>query len=84
MMREESYASKRAAVAGQFSKEKKYWLKKLSGELEKTNFPYDNKHQLNNESQPDIVNFTINHQIFSKLIQEVLCVILYTSEMDLF
>ncbi|UCH96446.1 MAG: AMP-binding protein, partial [Candidatus Aminicenantes bacterium] len=68
MMREESYASKRAAAAGQFSKEKNYWLKKLSGELEKTNFPYDNKHPLNNEKQIAFIDFTINDQILSKLI----------------
>jgi len=68
MMREESYASKRAAAAGQFSKEKNYWLKKLSGELEKTNFPYDNRHPLNNEREAAFVNFTIDDQILSKLI----------------
>jgi amino acid adenylation domain-containing protein len=40
-MRKERYLDELIVAAGKKTKEKDYWLDKLSGELEKTNFPYD-------------------------------------------
>ncbi|UCH97749.1 MAG: hypothetical protein JSV88_13100, partial [Candidatus Aminicenantes bacterium] len=42
-MIKEEFSKKVVAAAGEKEKEKAYWLKKLSGELQITGFPYDFK-----------------------------------------
>ncbi|UCH92860.1 MAG: AMP-binding protein [Candidatus Aminicenantes bacterium] len=48
-MRSENISGKAAMAANQNIKERDYWLKKLSGELTKTCFPYDFKNKRNLE-----------------------------------
>ena len=55
-------------AAGQYSKERDYWLEQLSGELVKSCFPYDHKR---NTSSPELakVEFEISDPSYLKLIR---------------
>jgi amino acid adenylation domain-containing protein len=58
-------------VAGQYSKERDFWMDKLSGELLKTSFPYDYKGKVNDwgEQGKDTENFKYTGKVFSRLVK---------------
>ena len=56
-----------AVAASQNIKEREYWLKKLSGDLEKSYFPYDHQKKVLNDSKKDAVTFRYTGELFSKL-----------------
>lgn len=58
-----------ALMMGRYSKEKEFWLKKLSGGLSRSVFPYD--FNRNKSSSPDleVLNFTIPESLSSKLVE---------------
>jgi hypothetical protein len=58
-----------AVISHQFKKEEDYWLKKLSGELVKTSFPYDYKRLSANETKTDRIKFNIPGSLFPKLMK---------------
>jgi amino acid adenylation domain-containing protein/non-ribosomal peptide synthase protein (TIGR01720 family) len=64
-------SEKQLIIANQNIKEKEYWKKKLSGELERSHFPYDFKieDQKKAGSELHIHRFTLNSQLFSKLLE---------------
>jgi amino acid adenylation domain-containing protein len=70
-MGNESISEKEALVASQYGKEREYWLEKLSGDLVKSNFPYDYKRlgKKNNQARSNTVKFNIPGDIVSKLTQ---------------
>ncbi|MGD2088785.1 MAG: amino acid adenylation domain-containing protein [Candidatus Aminicenantes bacterium] len=61
------YSIKASTFAGDFSKEREYWLNKLSGDLQKTGFPYGHKKPVANEPGVDVVKMRLTGEIFSKL-----------------
>ncbi|UCH93599.1 MAG: AMP-binding protein, partial [Candidatus Aminicenantes bacterium] len=75
MRHEKTLAGEAAAAASHFKKEGEYWLKKLSGELVKSSFPYDYKkndtQKPKNESKPkpgaNTVNFRFPDELSAKL-----------------
>ena len=57
-------------AAGQFVKEKEYWIKKLSGEIDKCYFPYDNyKESTAGEYRKNPVIFNISGEPYARLIK---------------
>ncbi|MCP4158302.1 MAG: AMP-binding protein, partial [bacterium] len=42
MTKRENRSGQVAFIAGEYGKEKEYWLKKFAGEMQETGFPYDN------------------------------------------
>ncbi|MGB7605481.1 MAG: condensation domain-containing protein, partial [Lutisporaceae bacterium] len=56
---------------GQFDKEKDYWLNKLSGELTKTNFPYDwtKIAKSENKEHRNIFKFSLTSELCTKLLK---------------
>lgn len=58
-----------AVAASQHTKEKEYWLEKLSGNLIKTGFPYDNKKITNNNDTLNTVKFSFGNELYSRLIK---------------
>jgi amino acid adenylation domain-containing protein len=62
-----SFSGEITAAAGRFVKEKNYWLKKLSGDLEKSIFLYDHKKH-SNERNPDTVKIKFSREISSRLL----------------
>ena len=62
-------STKKMAAAGQNIKEKKYWLKKLSGDFTKSCFYYDYPKKETNEYTPGTLEFQLTGQLFSKLNQ---------------
>lgn len=61
-----------AYAAREYAKEREYWLNKLSGEIIKTNFPYDrwNGKALDGEEPGmESLAFNINGDLFSKLLK---------------
>jgi hypothetical protein len=63
------YSGKKAAAASQLDRERDYWLKKLSGQLVKTDFPYDHMNipGISNETQRETVPFTITGEVWENL-----------------
>jgi amino acid adenylation domain-containing protein len=59
---------KEVAAASQYLKEKDYWLNKLSGEPEKSNFYYDFKRKDNYKRRFDKKTFGFHGELFTKLI----------------
>ncbi len=68
-MKDEKESVKRAVVAGKFTRERDYWLSKLSGQLEKTTFHYDFKRKRQHERKMDAVKFELTAQLFQQLIK---------------
>jgi amino acid adenylation domain-containing protein/non-ribosomal peptide synthase protein (TIGR01720 family) len=58
--------SKLVIAANQKSKEREYWLNKLSGELVKSTFPYDNN-SMPTKFNMQAVRFSFSREIYSKL-----------------
>jgi fengycin family lipopeptide synthetase D len=56
-----------AVAASQNIKEREYWLKKLSGDLVKSYFPYDHQKKVSNDSKKDAVTFRYTGELFSRL-----------------
>ncbi|UCH93757.1 MAG: amino acid adenylation domain-containing protein, partial [Candidatus Aminicenantes bacterium] len=71
MNRERNFSRKTAIAAVQYGKEGEYWLKKFSGDLQKTSFPYDypkSKPQMDGEKK-DVVKFEFTSPAVSKLLE---------------
>jgi amino acid adenylation domain-containing protein len=68
-MKSENTTVKTAAAAGQFTRERDYWLNKLSGQLEKSYFPYDFKNFGQQEREIGSVRFNLTGELFSRLIK---------------
>ncbi len=64
-----SYSQDAAIAAGQFRKEQDYWLKKLSGELVKTGFPYIHIKKESQGYQFDSVRFKLSQALYERLNQ---------------
>jgi amino acid adenylation domain-containing protein len=61
-------SEKEVFVAGQYKKEKMYWLDKLSGNPVKSNFPYDHKKTgKNSEPEMNTVRFALEGEVFASL-----------------
>ena len=58
-----------AVISHQLKKEEDYWLKKLSGELVKSIFPYDYKRLNANETKTGRMKFEIPGQLFPMLMK---------------
>jgi amino acid adenylation domain-containing protein len=56
-------------AASQYTKERDYWLKKLSGELTKSSFPYDHKRTSANQFKMTPVEFALDRELFPKLMK---------------
>jgi amino acid adenylation domain-containing protein/non-ribosomal peptide synthase protein (TIGR01720 family) len=67
--RKHSYTDQQIIAANQNMKERDYWLEKLSGEFEKTIFPYDNRKPIaESKLSLDSVKFKLSGELFSRLI----------------
>jgi tyrocidine synthetase-3 len=67
-MHHQSYLDKLAFSAGRGTKEEQYWLNQLSGNLEKTSFPYDNKkNKASSAAEP--LKFEFTGKLFEKLMK---------------
>ncbi|MDQ1355027.1 MAG: hypothetical protein QG657_5336 [Acidobacteriota bacterium] len=62
-----SYSGELAIAARQSVKEREYWMDNLSGELEKSIFPYDNKELDYKEGDKDHVDVQLREELFSRL-----------------
>lgn len=60
---------KAAIAADKKNKERDYWLNKLSGDLVKSTFPYDNKKTDANERRLESIKFTFPRLLFSRLMK---------------
>jgi amino acid adenylation domain-containing protein len=71
MRTREAILDQLAIAAGQNTKQRDYWLKQLSGDLEKSSFPYDFKESAPGELRDGnhTLNFTITGDLFLKLIK---------------
>jgi surfactin family lipopeptide synthetase A len=61
-----------SAIAHEFTKERDYWLNKLSGEPVKSSFPYNSKKRAANQggaNTPGTVKFKLKGELFSKLMK---------------
>ena len=67
-MFDKSFSSDAAIAASQSFREREYWLKKLSGELIKSCFPYDNKESAYQRGEKDRVEIHFSGELFSRLI----------------
>jgi amino acid adenylation domain-containing protein len=67
-MNDENYSSKIAVAASEFSKEREYWLDKLSGEWEISRFPYDNRRGTG-ERRMESVPLTLSETLVLKLLK---------------
>ncbi|MCP4146848.1 MAG: non-ribosomal peptide synthetase, partial [bacterium] len=61
--------SKLTIIAEQNTKEKEFWLDKLSGDIEKSSYPYDNPHKTGASPSMETVEFSLKENIFAKLSQ---------------
>jgi len=62
-------SEKEALLANQYGKERTYWLNQLSGELVKSNFPYDFAESVKNPGRIESVSFRFPDKVFAKLIE---------------
>ncbi|MGD2089687.1 MAG: amino acid adenylation domain-containing protein [Candidatus Aminicenantes bacterium] len=62
-------SGKAAIAAVQYGKEGKYWLKKFSGELPKTTFPYDYMNWQPDQQKKDYVKFALSSPCVSTLMK---------------
>jgi len=70
MMKSRNLSEKKVFVAGQYKKEKMYWLDKLSRNLVKSNFPYDHKKTgKDNEPGMKTAGFQLQEELFAKLME---------------
>ena len=60
---------KAAVAAEKFTKERDYWLNRLSGNLGKSFFPYDFKRKIPFERQMETMKFQFTGELFQKLIK---------------
>ncbi|UCH95059.1 MAG: amino acid adenylation domain-containing protein [Candidatus Aminicenantes bacterium] len=63
-----AFSGFKTAAGAKFIRERDYWLKKLSGHLEKNTIPYDHKRSLNQRSM-EIVTTRFPREIFVKLLK---------------
>jgi len=68
-MRDNKHALDIVSAGIQQSKERDYWLDKLSGELTKTHFPYDNKEIIGEKADYDRLEFAFSDETYSKLMK---------------
>jgi amino acid adenylation domain-containing protein len=70
-MKKIDYSDKIALAANQKIKERDYWLKRLSGDFVKSNFPYDFKssEDINTAKEMDEVRFECPGDLFEKLMK---------------
>jgi amino acid adenylation domain-containing protein len=68
-MRDASYLVKIASAADRNIDEDNYWLKKLSGELVKSTFPYDYESTSAKEYRPEKVEFVFTGDTYSRLMK---------------
>ncbi|UCH94711.1 MAG: amino acid adenylation domain-containing protein, partial [Candidatus Aminicenantes bacterium] len=70
-MKNRNFSSKAAFAANEYGKEREYWTKKFSGEIKKSNFPYDNNYlpTTTNKSKTGSINFRFTHQSFLKIME---------------
>lgn len=67
---EETKTSVKNSNAGDvFLEGREYWLDKLSGELVKSNFPYDHKTDVNDKHHTQKERYTLDGEIFTRLMQ---------------
>ncbi|MFC2145777.1 amino acid adenylation domain-containing protein [Acidobacteriota bacterium] len=69
MMRKESDTLEIAALASQYTKERDYWLNKLSGEIYRSSFPYDFKRVDSKEFSKSSLKFTFSRDLFCLLMK---------------
>lgn len=69
MKRHIGISEKEALIVNQYGKERTYWLNKLSGELVKSNFPYDYANTAKNTGIFKSVSFRLPDAIFAELIE---------------
>jgi amino acid adenylation domain-containing protein len=67
-MNKDNLTREATLAAGQFNKERDYWLQKLSGDLVKTHFPYDNP-QIGDLSQLQSYTMQLNGQLYERLLK---------------
>ena len=63
------YSEDMAVSASRKDKEKKYWLKKFSGELQKCSFPFDYMKRSTDKPAVDYQGFAIGGDIFTNLMK---------------
>jgi amino acid adenylation domain-containing protein/FkbM family methyltransferase len=70
MKRNKDYSTDVAAAASQFTKEKEYWVKKLSGDPVKSTFPYDFAQSVKTSGrmEREAVKIRFPNELFSKLL----------------
>ena len=68
-MKYENDLDKITIAAGQNTREKEYWLEKLSGELAKCNFPYDFKKSTNGRRIKDTLESQFSGELFLNLMK---------------
>jgi amino acid adenylation domain-containing protein len=68
-MKVNGISGKRKLAASQNTKEKDYWLKKLSGHLLKSNFPYDYNYNKTNREVMEAVKFKFEGEISAKMLK---------------
>lgn len=59
----------RTIAAGQSLQEREYWLEKLSGELTRSTFPFDNIESEKNDYQPGTFKFRFDNRFNTRLMQ---------------
>lgn len=62
-------AAQIAVAAGRYKKERDYWQKKLSGQLQKSSFPYDYKRIIHQGCNMETSSFQLTPALVSRLIQ---------------
>jgi non-ribosomal peptide synthetase component F len=63
------FSGGQAVAAAQSNKERDYWLNKLSGEIQKSTFPYDEIHAVDAEHKMEAVSFNLTGELFSRLMK---------------
>jgi amino acid adenylation domain-containing protein/non-ribosomal peptide synthase protein (TIGR01720 family) len=66
-MKDAEYSGKKKIIASQFSKEKDFWLTRLSGDFVKSRFPYDKRLEAESPYELKSIPFKIPAEISSKL-----------------
>jgi non-ribosomal peptide synthetase component F len=71
MMKDRDLSGEAAIAAIQYGKEGEYWLKKFSGDLKRSGFPYDYDYSISTlkQERKDSIQFEFNGTCVSKLMQ---------------